>query len=207
MLLALLLYIVEIIMMGKKKVKSQPEWILWIWSYSKENWEVKFGAEGSGLGVLYLKFTESLSIGVWQIKTSRTSLNIPIILRPFWFVYSVSRGYYFLKKLKLLSSSEENMYIVFFPYHSLWVLEVPFVTNSRQAFSKTARWVILGVHSDQDKQTDSKRVLLDLERNCLLLRWCRPPIPAKSFSSWFVLESNTFIPELTGLDTSGLHTT
>lgn len=43
---------------------------------------VKFGNKGLGMGFLYLNFIESHSEGVLQIKMSRTSINVPIDLRP-----------------------------------------------------------------------------------------------------------------------------
>lgn len=54
---------------------------------------------------------------------------------------------------------------------------------------------------------DSNKILLDLKRNYLVLRWYSPPIPAKTFSPWCVLKKSALNTELTGLDTSGLHVT
>lgn len=69
-----------------KKIKKPPRMalglILWIWSYSKENQELKFETEDVGMEFLYLNFTESPSKGVCQIKMSRASLNLPTVLRP-----------------------------------------------------------------------------------------------------------------------------
>lgn len=127
--------------------------ILWIQSYSKKNKEVKFGANGLGTWFLYLKFMGSPSTGVWQIKMSKASLNVPIVWRPFLIGLACIPRILFFEEADAI----EDMYIRVFPYHSLPVLNVSSLTNSRQAFSRRARWLILGAHSDQEKLADSNK--------------------------------------------------
>lgn len=121
----------------KKKKPSRVDLglILWIWSYSKENQEVKSGAEGLGMGFLFLNFIGSPSKGVWQTKMSRASLNVPTVLRPLLVcVACILRVQFFVEADAtefLRASTLDSSPIT----HSLWGLHISSVTKSRWAFS------------------------------------------------------------------------
>lgn len=83
----------------------------------------------------------------------------------------------------LLSSSEEDTYIRVFPYHSLPVLNVSSLTNSRQAFYRRARWLILGAHSDQEKLADSNKGPVGSREKLFIIEVLQPTNSSKDISS------------------------